>query len=124
MTTNADRGLRTLSHEIAAMPPAANPAPTSPPTIAWLDDDGMPNRHVTKFHRIAAKSAANTTARPAYSDFTVLAMVLATAVPTKKYARKLKTAANAGAHFAGNTRVATTVETLLAASWNPFVKSK
>ena len=38
--------LLTLSQEMAAKPPAARPAPTRPPMIAWLDDDGIPKYHV------------------------------------------------------------------------------
>lgn len=49
-----------------------------------------------------------------------MAIVLATAVPTTKYAMKLKKAAKAGAHLAGSARAATTVETVLAASWRPL----
>jgi hypothetical protein len=115
--------LVTLGHEMAARPPPAMPAPTRPPMTAWLDDEGMPRCQVTKFHMIAASSAAKTTAMPAYGTLTVLAMVLATAVPTKKLATKLNTAENIGAHRAGRARVATTVPTELAASWNPLVKS-
>ena len=40
-----------------------------------------------------------------------------------KTAAKLKNAENQTAHFAGRTRVATTVDTEFAASWNPLVKS-
>ena len=68
--------------------------------------------------------AAKTTATPSASCLTTLATVLATAVPTTKKALKLNTAENQGAHRAGRARVATTVETELAASWNPLVKSK
>ena len=72
---------------------------------------------------MAANSAANTTATPVKSAFTVFATVLATAVPTMKTAAKLKNAENQTAHFAGSARVATTVATELAASWKPLVKS-
>ena len=34
--------VRTTPQLIAAIPPAASPAPTRPPMIAWLDEDGMP----------------------------------------------------------------------------------
>jgi hypothetical protein len=54
---------------------------------------------------------------------TTLATVLATAVPTTKYALKLKNAEKTGAQRAGRARVATTVATEFAASWKPFVKS-
>ena len=72
---------------------------------------------------MAANSAANTTPMPETSGFTVLATVLATAVPTTKTAAKLKNAENHTAHLAGRARVATTVDTELAASWKPLVKS-
>src|SRR5512146_1975171 len=52
-----------------------------------------------------------------------LPMVLATAVPSRKAAKKLKNAAQATASLGDNTRVETTVAMLLAASWNPFRKS-
>src|SRR5712671_1438781 len=51
-------------------------------------------------------------------------MVLATAVPRKKAATKLKTAAQITASFGESTRVETTVAMLFAASWKPFRKSK
>ena len=40
--TMAITAVRTTPQLIAASPPAARPAPTSPPMIAWLDDEGMP----------------------------------------------------------------------------------
>ncbi len=43
-------------------PAWATPAPTIPPTSAWLDDDGMPLSQVTTFQNIAPTSAPNTTA--------------------------------------------------------------
>src|SRR5690349_11960605 len=52
-----------------------------------------------------------------------LPMVLATAVPRKKAATKLKNAAQITASLGESTRVDTTVAMLLAASWNPFKKS-
>ncbi len=36
----------TLPHEMAPIPPAARPAPTRPPMMAWLDDEGIPMNHV------------------------------------------------------------------------------
>ena len=72
---------------------------------------------------MAAKRAPKTTAMPVKSALTVLATVLATAVPTMKTAAKLKNAENHTAHLAGSARVATTVDTELAASWKPLVKS-
>ncbi len=51
-------------------------------------------------------------------------MVLATAVPTRKAATKLKTAAHTTATAGVSTRVATTVAIELALSWKPLMKSK
>src|SRR5579863_4437386 len=51
-------------------------------------------------------------------------MVLATAVPSKKAATKLKKAAHSTASLGERTRVETTVAMLLAASWKPLRKSK
>src|SRR5882672_8946387 len=51
-------------------------------------------------------------------------MVLATAVPRKKAATKLKKAAQMTASLGESTRVETTVAMLFAASWKPFRKSK
>src|ERR1043165_6554575 len=53
-----------------------------------------------------------------------LPIVLATAVPSKNAATKLKNAAHTTASFGDSTRVDTTVAMLFAASWNPFKKSK
>src|SRR4029078_7197714 len=50
-------------------------------------------------------------------------MVLATWVPSTKAATKLKKAAHSTALAGASTRVDTTVEIELAASWNPFRKS-
>jgi hypothetical protein len=51
-------------------------------------------------------------------------MVLATAVPNRKTAMKLKTAAHTTAAEGDSTRVETTVAMEFAASWNPLIKSK
>src|SRR4051794_7087491 len=51
-------------------------------------------------------------------------MVPATFVPNKNAATKLKNAAHTTACAGVNTRVETTVAIELAASWNPFKKSK
>ena len=37
------------------------PAPISPPTSAWLDEDGMPKPQVTRFQVIAPISAPKIT---------------------------------------------------------------
>src|SRR6266576_175823 len=52
--------LMTPSTLIAPAPTDATTAPSSPPIRAWLDELGMPNRHVTRFQTIAPTSAAAT----------------------------------------------------------------
>jgi hypothetical protein len=53
---------------------------------AWLDDNGMPTYQVAYFQAIAAISAEKITATLSELVLTTLATVLATAVPTTKYA--------------------------------------
>src|SRR3954454_3733400 len=45
--------------------PEARPAPTSPPTSAWEEEDGSPKYQVMRFQRIAPTSAARVTVSPA-----------------------------------------------------------
>ena len=58
-------GMRTLlttpSTWIAASPPPAIDAPSSPPISAWLDELGMPSRHVIRFQTMPPMRAAMTT---------------------------------------------------------------
>ncbi len=49
-------------HWMPSNPAWATPAPTIPPTSAWLDEEGMPLSQVTTFQNIAPTSAPNTTA--------------------------------------------------------------
>ena len=49
-------------HSIPSNPACATPAPTIPPTSAWLDDEGIPFSQVTTFQNIAPTSAPKTTA--------------------------------------------------------------
>ena len=37
----------TPAQPMAAIPTAEKPAPTSPPMMAWLEEEGMPKRQVT-----------------------------------------------------------------------------
>src|SRR3546814_6634564 len=50
------------AHWMPSNPACATPAPTMPPTSAWLDEEGMPLSQVTMFQNIAPTSAPNTTA--------------------------------------------------------------
>ena len=86
----ATSGRRTLSRTPVDVDrvdarPATITAPSSPPISAWLDELGMPSRHVSRFQTIAPTSAAATIdlalrRRPA-SSASPDAIVLATAVP-------------------------------------------
>ena len=40
------------------VPAPARPPPTSPPTRAWVEEEGRPNHHVTRFHADALSTAA------------------------------------------------------------------
>src|ERR1017187_6778376 len=92
-------------------------APPEPPISACDDEVGMPHHHVRRSHTIAPIKPANTTYCVTMSSWIIpLPMVLATAVPRKNAARKLKTAAHKTARRGDNTRVETTVAMLLAAS--------
>src|SRR5437667_3976746 len=89
------------------------------------DEVGSPHHHVSTSHTIAPNRPANTTYWLTSSRRIMpLPMVLATAVPRKKAARKLKAAAHSTASLGESTRVETTVAMLLAESCNPFKKSK
>ena len=85
------------------MPEWATPAPISPPTSAWLEDEGMPFSQVTTFQNMAPMSAPNTTAGVTRSlSIKPLPIVSATLCScghcsARKYAAKLKKAAKATA---------------------------
>ena len=59
--TIAMRVLLSPVHWIPVSPAWATPAPTIPPTSAWLDEEGMPLSQVTTFQNIAPTSAPKTT---------------------------------------------------------------
>ncbi len=81
----------------------------------------MPKYQVTRFQRIAPKSADRTTTWvTALGSMSPLPIVAATAVPVRAPA-KFKRAASRMAVRKGNTPVLTTVATALAASWKPLM---
>ena len=106
-----------LPHRSATKPTFDTAAPAYPPMSACDELDGIPNHQVIRFHVIAPSSPpritfASTTFRsmnPAATDF-------ATAVPTKKSAAKLNTAAQITAANGLRTRVPTIVAIELAES--------
>ena len=92
-------------------------APAYPPMRACEDEVGSPHNQVRRSQTMAPTSPASTTYWVTMSSWIMpLPMVLATAVPRKKAARKLKTAAQTTASRGESTRVETTVAMLLAAS--------
>src|SRR5437870_7217999 len=100
-------------------------APAYPPIRAWEEEVGRPHHQVRRSHTIApARPAITTYCVTSSSRIMPLPMVLATAVPRKKAATKLKNAAQITANLGESTRVETTVAMLLAASWKPLRKSK
>ena len=100
----------------------ARAAPTSPPTSAWLELDGIPRHQVITFQTTAPVSPAPTTVTswPA-GTLTIVAIVSATAAPRRSGPRRLQTAARTIACIGRATRVATSVAIAFEASWNPFV---
>src|SRR5579859_426278 len=105
-------------------PALATPAPTRLKIRAWLELDGTPKYHVTRFHTMAATSAEITSAWVDTSGGMMpLPTVVATAVPDRAPA-KFNTPAISTARPGDSTRVATTVAIALAVSWKPLMKSK
>ncbi len=86
----------------------AKAAPAYPPINACEDDVGNPSSHVSTSHTIAPSKPAKTTYWVTISSSIIpLPIVLATAVPSRNAARKLKAAAHTTAsrgdkHASGN----------------------
>jgi hypothetical protein len=106
----------------APTPASTTAAPTSPPTRAWLELDGSPRHHVTRFQATAAVRAAPITATVCEAGtWTMVAIVSATAAPSSSGPTRLQTAARVIAGPGRAPLVATRVAMALAASWNPLV---
>src|SRR6185503_13956829 len=85
---------------------------------------GRARSQVRRFHAMPPMSPPNTTqVSMALGSTSLSLMVLATPVPKRKTATKLKMAAQMTACQGVRARVVTTVAMELAASWNPFRKS-
>jgi hypothetical protein len=92
-------------------------APAKPPIRVCEDEEGIPYHHVIRFQVMAAIKPDRITGKVMNSDFTVFAIVLATAWSLKiKKAAKLKNAAHATAWKGVSTFVETTVAIEFAAS--------
>src|SRR5438045_1999046 len=88
------------------------------------DEVGNPHHQVNKSQTIAPSSPVMMTVAVTCSTCIIPEpIVLATFVPKTNAATKLKNAAQMTASFGESTRVETTVAMLLAASWNPLMKS-
>ena len=120
-------GTRTLfttpSTLIACAPSAIRTAPSSPPISAWLDELGMPRRHVIRFQTIAPTSAAATMIWPggpsgvvARPDEIVTATAVPVSAPTKFAVADMRIACSGR-----SARVDTDVAIAFAVSWKPLM---
>src|SRR5437588_9732465 len=101
---------------IAAVPSAAQAAPTRPPISACDELEGSPSHHVVRFHAIAPSSAANTTVvLVAEAETIPLAIVVAT-LSEMNAPTKLSTAEYPTAMRGGIARVEIEAATALAVS--------
>src|SRR5687768_17020773 len=115
---------RSPSHWTTSNPAAATAEPRTPPISAWLELEGSPRYHVTRFQVIAPTSPAMTTSSVITSGITMpFAIVAATSRETNAPAT-LSTAAESTAALGDMARVETLVAIEFAVSWKPFVKSK
>ncbi len=106
----------TPAHCTAAKPPAAMPAPATPPMRAWLELLGRPRAQVTRFHTIAPTTPASTTLMVTTCGWTMpFPTVVATLIEMNAPA-KFNTPAINTAVRGVNARVDTVVAIALAAS--------
>src|SRR4051812_5069300 len=102
----------------------AKVAPTSPPTSAWVDEEGSPNHQVSRFQIIAPSSAQTIVALFTNCPSTnPEEIVFATATPTRAPTRFVM-AAIPMARRGLSTLVETTVAIEFAVSWKPLMYSK
>ena len=112
------------AHSTTLQPCAMIAEPMTPPISAWLELEGNPRYHVTRFQVIAPTRPARRMSRVITSGSTIpLAMVAAT-LKEMNAPTKLRMAAMATAARGESARVETLVAIELAVSWKPFVKSK
>src|SRR3990172_8886927 len=110
---------------IASSPSATTAAPTSPPTRAWDEEDGIPTYHVIRFQMIAAAKAALIALTVRTSTLSRSSpIVVATATPNRKGATKCATAARSRASRGRMELDEIVVATTFELSWKPLRKSK
>ncbi len=91
---------------------------------AWLELDGSPRNHVTRFHVIAPTRPARMTLSVTASASTIPVATVAATLSETNAPAKLKTDATRTAVRGESARVETLVAIAFAVSWKPFVKSK
>src|SRR3954453_2662347 len=103
--------------------PEARPAPTSPPTSAWEEEDGSPKYQGMRFQRIGPTRAARMTVRPAgpAGGWMILSATVAATSVESRAPPRLATAARVRAARGVSARVETALAIAFAASWNPLV---
>ena len=128
-STMAISVLLSPAHWTTSSPLCATPAPISPPTSAWLDDDGMPlsrSRDVPE-HRPDQRPENYRRRHQILVDQPlpdrVGDLVQLRPLQRQEVSAEVEEAANATAAAGLSSRVPTTVAIELAASWSPFKKS-
>src|SRR6202161_273275 len=95
-----------------------------PPMSAWLELDAIVKYQVTRFHRSAPTSAANTNVRPepfvSECGSTIPFAIVAATLIERKAPTRLSTADMATATRGLSAPVAIDVATALAVSWKPL----
>ena len=95
-----------------------------PPMSAWLELDGSPRSHVTRFQVIAPTSPARMTLSVTASGSTIPVAIVAATLSETNAPAKFSTDAMRTAVRGESARVETLVAIAFAVSWKPFVKSK
>jgi hypothetical protein len=95
-----------------------------PPISAWLEDDGSPAAHVSKFQAIAPTRAANGVRRSRTPSSTIPCEIVAATWMDRNPPAKFSAAQSATATLGRKARVAMDVAIAFAVSWKPLVKSK
>src|SRR5215469_16481909 len=111
-----------IPSQITALEPApAITEPTTPPTSACDEEDGIPRNHVATFHVIAPTSPAKMIGTVTSAWSTIPLAIVAATVTEMKAPTKFRIAARPTAVLGGSARVAIVVAIAFAVSWNPFV---
>ena len=99
-----------------AEPSAANTEPTTPPTSAWEDEDGMPKYQVITFHTIAPTKPAKMIGTVMVVWSTIPLAIVAATVTDRNAPSRFMTAASVTAARGRSARVAIVVAIAFAVS--------